>query len=206
MSRRRMERGSVYYTIYVAIFGVLWGGGASVLAGTLPPDPITRVLVITWYEATIIVLTKLVLLRRLSVTLASIPAAVISVFTFSFGPPSPFKVLFVLAGLAFDAGTGFRTSKLRLVNLITGFIAFVVVAYPIFALNLYLVDPQVLPQVVTLIFIAAGTYVVLGGAISAASWRFLGPANPPQFVQSIQRRIGIKAQEEHADQLPKGQD
>ncbi len=192
MAETAMRRGDVYYWIYVAIFGVLWGGGASILAGTLPPEPITRVFVITWYEATIIALTKLVLLRRLSVTHASIIAAGISVFTFSFGPPSPYKVLFVFAGLAFDAGTGFKTSTLRLRNLITGFVAFVVVAYPIFALNLFLIDPKILPSVKNLIFIAAGTYIVLGALISVLMWRFINPERSPTFVSSIQRRVSVR--------------
>jgi hypothetical protein len=194
-TQARMERGEIYYWIYIAIFGVLWGGGASILAGTLPPDPITRVLIITWYEATIIALTKLVVLRRFSVTHASIISAVISVFTFSFGPPSPFKVMFVLAGLAFDAGTLFRTRTLRLWNLICGFIAFVVVAYPLFALNLYLIDPAVVKQVVNLIYIAAGVYVGFGLLISLLIWAFINPRRAPEFVTSIQRRIGISGQD-----------
>lgn len=190
MVERPVRPGEVYYLIYVVIFGVLWGGGASILAGTLPPDPITRVVIITWYEATIIALTKLVLLRRFSVTHAMIIAAGISVFTFSFGPPSPYKILFIVAGLAFDLGTGLKTTALSVHNLVFGFVAFVFVAYPIFALNLYLIDPQVLPTVTNLILIAAGVYVVIGTAISIILWQFMNPKKSPEFVTSIQRRIG----------------
>lgn len=189
MSDRPLVRSEIYYWIYVAIFGVLWGGGASILAGTLPPEPITRVIVITWYEATIIALTKVTLLRRFSITHASIIAAGISVFTFSFGPPSPYKILFILAGLAFDLGTGLRTNTLRRWNLISGFAAFVVVAYPIFALNLYLIDPGVLPNVKNLIYIAAGTYIIIGVLISLLIWKLVNPHDPPDFARSIQRRV-----------------
>lgn len=195
MPDSRMPRSEVYYWIYVAIFGVLWGGGASILAGTLPPEPITRVVVITWYEATVIALTKVVLLRRFSVTHASIVASSISVFTFSFGPPSPYKIMFILAGLAFDAGTGFRTVTLKRQNLVLAFVAFVTVAYPLFALNLYLIDPSILPGVTKLIYIAAGVYVVLGTIISFVIWRYINPDHRPQFVESIQKRIASDPRE-----------
>ena len=57
-----LPRTQLMLIIYIAIFGVIWGLGTSVLAGTLPPDPITRAILIGWFEAAIIVLTKITVL------------------------------------------------------------------------------------------------------------------------------------------------
>lgn len=189
-SRHSLTRQQFYYWTYVSIFGVVWGIGTGVVAGALPPEPITRSIVITWLEVTIIVLAKVVLLRRFAVTHALCVASVISIFTFSFGPPNPYKPLFILAGLAFDASTGFRTTTLRYYHLVLGFIGFVAVAYPIFAVIIYLIDPGALKGVVKFIPIAALIYLIQGVIIPAIIWPVINPEKAPVFVTGIRKRVG----------------
>ncbi len=184
-----MKREKINYWIYIALFGAIWGGGTSILAGILPAEQIARVLVIIWFEVTVIVLLKLFLLQRYCVTHAMIIASLIAIFTYSFGPPSPYKPMFIFAGLAFDLGTGLRTTKLKLWNMLVGFLAFALVTYPIFTLNLYLLDPVSTPTLINLIYIEAGICIVLGIITSALLWTFLEPSDPPAFVMGIRRRI-----------------
>lgn len=183
------ESHKLYYWIYISMFGVIWGVGTSVLAGTLPPDPITRSLVITWLEVTIIILIKVIFLRKFCVTHAMIITILISVFTFSFGPPNPFKMLLILAGIAFDFGTFLQTKSLKLWHLIIGFICFILVAYPIFTLIVYLIEPSALSAIIKFIPIAAGIYLTQGIILSVIIWKFINPNKAPAFVSSIRNRI-----------------
>jgi asparagine N-glycosylation enzyme membrane subunit Stt3 len=140
--QRLIPRHRFLLIVNVAIFGVIWGLGTSLLAGALPPDPVTRVILIGWFEVMIMLLTKVVVRHPLSVTFAIFIASTISIVTFSFGPPNPYKPLFVFAGLAFDAGTFFRTKTLRGWNLIIGSITYIATAGCIFVVIFWLLDPS----------------------------------------------------------------
>jgi hypothetical protein len=188
---RRIARTRMYFYIYVAVFGVIWGLGASVLAGTLPPEPFTRAIVFGWYDMIILFLTKLIVRRPLSVSAALTIAGVISCFTFSFGPPNPYKWAFGFAGLAFDAGTLFRTRRLRYWNLVVGLLVYVPVIYSIFAAIIYIVDREAFHNALGLIYTAAAVYLVEGLIASALAWKFLGGENPPKRVEAIWRQLGI---------------
>jgi hypothetical protein len=182
----------MFYIIYVSIFGVIWGLGTSVLAATLPPELTARALFINWFEVIILFLTKLVIRRPLSVTIAILIAATISIFTFSFGPPNPYKPAFFLAGLAFDAGTFFRTKQLRYWNLVVGFIAFVVAISIVFVSIIWFIDPKAFTAVLYTVPVAMGIYLVEGLIISPVLWHYLKPDKAPPRVVEIWRQLGIK--------------
>lgn len=185
-----ITREDLYYWIYIAIFGVLWGLGTSVAAGTLPPEPITRVIVIGWIDLIILSLAKLILLKPYCVTHAILIASFIAIFTFSFGPPNPYKPLFVIAGLAFDAGTLFRTSNLRYWNFALGFILYAPVVFAVFAGILFLVAPSSIDSFLDLVPIATGIYLVEGILASFIFWQFINPNEYPDFVRRIRERVG----------------
>lgn len=187
---RRIPRTRFMFITYVAIFGVIWGIGTSILASALPPDPITRGIFITWFEVMILFLTKLVVRHPLSVTIALLIASTISIFTFSFGPPNPYKPLFVVSGLAFDAGTLFRTKSLRYWNLVAGLVLYLLVIYPTFFLVIWLIDSAAAYSILPLIPVAAAIYLVEGIICSAVLWRYLNPERAPRSVKAIWRAIG----------------
>ena len=187
--QREFPRHKLYYVIYLSIFGVVWAIGTGVLAGALPPEPLTRVIVITWFETLILVLCKLVLLRRFSVTAGITIAATISVFTFSFGPPNPFKPLFLLAGLAFDLGTFLRTENLKLWNMVIGWVFYIPAIFGVFALVLYLVDPDLLFGFWAAAPLAAGVYAAEGLIVTFVIWPFINPHKAPVWVNRIRARI-----------------
>jgi hypothetical protein len=189
---RTFPRDRMYYIIYVSIFGVIWGLGTSVLAATLPPELTARALFINWFEVIILFLTKLVVRRPLSVTLAILIAATISIFTFSFGPPNPYKPAFFLAGLAFDAGTFFRTKTLRYWNLIVGFSAFVVTIAIVFVAIIWFIDPKSLTIVIYTVPVAMGIYFVEGAIISPILWYYMGTDRAPARVKEVWRQLGIE--------------
>ena len=190
-STLRPSRPVLMYTKYVVMFGTAWGLGASVLAGTLPPDPITRSIVITWYEVIIFIFAKLVLLRPFVVTQTMLMSTVISIFTFSFGPPNPFKPMIALAGLAFDAGTRFRTSNITRVDMVIGLVLYIIVAYAMFALMFFLIDRATFEVILPFIPIAAGIYLVQGLIAIFVIYRIVPPKNPPHFVHIIRDQIGL---------------
>ena len=139
------KRAKIFYLIYIALFGVTWGIGTSVLAGTLPPDPILRTVIIGWFDMFILVLSKLVLLKPYAVTHTMAIATTLSIFTFSFGPPNPFKPLFAISGFMFDLGTGFRTHNLTKKNLIFGLFSYLPTIWGIFVLIFYIIEPKTVP-------------------------------------------------------------
>jgi hypothetical protein len=187
---RLPARTHMMFIIYVAIFGVTWGVGTSILALTLPSDLFTRGILITWFEVIILFLTKLVVRHPLSVTIAILIAASISIFTFSFGPPNPFKPLFVFSGLAFDAGTLFRTKTLRRWNLYVGLFCYLCVIYPTFLLTIWLMDPGAYHAVLYGIPFHAAIYSVEGAIAATVLWQYLRPDRAPGRVKEIWRRIG----------------
>lgn len=186
---REFPRHKMYYIIYISVFGAVWAIGTGVLAGALPPEPLTRVIIITWFETLILVLCKLVLLKRFSVTAGITIAATLSVFTFSFGPPNPFKSLFLLAGLAFDLGTFLRTANLKRWNMILGWVFYIPVIFGVFALVLYLVDPDLLVGFWAAAPLAAGVYTAEGVIITLIIWPFINPDRAPVWVHRIRARI-----------------
>jgi hypothetical protein len=188
---RTFPRTSMFYIIYVSIFGVIWGLGTSVLAATLPPELTTRTFFINWFEVIILFLTKLVIRRPLSVTIAILIAATISIFTFSFGPPNPYKPLFFLAGLAFDAGTLFHTKNLQFWNLLTGFIAFVLAISLVFVSIIWFIDPKAFGVVLYTIPIAIAIYIIEGLIILRVLWYYLKPDRAPDRVKEIWRQLGV---------------
>jgi hypothetical protein len=185
----RPSRNSLMYTIYIVMFGTAWGFGASILAGTLPPDPITRSIVITWYEVIVFIIAKLVLLKRFVVTQAMLIATIISIFTFSFGPPNPLKPMIAIAGLAFDAGTRFRTNKLGLVDMIIGLVLYIVVAYSMFALMFFIIDKTTFYAILPFIPIAATIYLIEGVIAVIVLRRIIPTTNPSHLVQRIRDQI-----------------
>ncbi len=193
--KRSMRREDLYYWIFVAIFGVLWGLGTSVLAGALPPEPLTRSIAIGWFEVTVMLSTKLVLLRRFAVSHAITIAATLSIGTFSFGPPNPYKPLFLLAGLAFDAGSLFRTTSLRFRDLITGLLSYIVVAFGLFVVIFYLIDPTVVPVVVATLPVAAAVYATAGILVSIVLWKYVNPQSAPRVVIGIRNRTKPRVHE-----------
>jgi hypothetical protein len=181
----------MYYIIYVSIFGVIWGLGTSVLAAALPPELTIRALFINWFEVTILCLTKLVVRKPLSVTIAIGIAATISIFTFSFGPPNPYKPAFMLAGLAFDAGTFFRTKNLRLWNLFVGFVCFVLTIMVVFIGIIWYVDPSAYRTVLYTVPVAMGVYFVEGLIIFPVLWQYIRSDQAPSRVVEIWRQLGV---------------
>lgn len=189
-SYKRLPRTQLMFIIYVAIFGVIWGIGTSVLAVALPPDPITRVILIGWFEAAILILLKIVIRHPFSATFTIAIAASISIFTFSFGPPNPYKPLFIIAGLAFDAGTFFRTKQLRVWNLIVGIVSYILVAGIVFVAIFYLLDPAVVPAVIAAFPIAALLFVFFGVVLAILFGRLL-LESPPQRLREVWRQMGL---------------
>jgi drug/metabolite transporter (DMT)-like permease len=188
---RSLPRTRMYYIIYVAIFGVIWGLGTSVLAAALPPELTVRALVINWFEVIILCLTKLVVRKPLSVTIAIGIAATISVFTFSFGPPNPYKPAFMLAGLAFDAGTLFRTKDLRLWNLLVGFVCFVLAISAIFVGIIWYINPSAFQLVLYTVPVAMAVYFVEGLIVFPVLWHYIQPNRAPPRVVEIWRQLGV---------------
>jgi hypothetical protein len=177
------------FIIYVAIFGVIWGLGTSLLAGALPPDPLTRVVIIGWFEVMMMLLTKIVVRHPLSVTFAVTLAATISIFTFSFGPPNPYKPLFIAAGFAFDAGTFFRTTKLRAWNLILGSVLYIVTAGFVFVGIFYLIEPAAMKTVAAAFPFAAVIFVGFA-IVMAFIFDRLFLVSPPARIREVWRQIG----------------
>jgi hypothetical protein len=171
------------------LFGTAWGIGASILAGTLPPDPITRSIVITWYEVAIFIFAKLVLLRRFTVTQMMLIATIISIFTFSFGPPNPLKPMIALAGLAFDLGTRLRTRNLTRLDLVVGLVLYIIVAYAMFALMFFIIDRTIFRAILPFIPIAAIIYLIEGLLAILIIYRIVPPENPPYLVKRIRDQI-----------------
>jgi hypothetical protein len=186
-----LPRSQLFLIIYISIFGVVWGLGTSILAGALPPDPITRAFVIGWFEAAIMIVAKIVVRHPLTVMFAITIASTISIFTFSFGPPNPYKPIFILAGLAFDAGTFFRTKNLRAWNIMLGSTAYIVVACLLFIAIFYLLDPALVPAVKAALPFAAGVFLVFA-YVAALVLNPIIMRNPPKSVQTVWRRIGFK--------------
>lgn len=184
-----LPRHKIMLIIYVAIFGVIWGIGTSVLAGALPPEPITRSLVIGGFEAAMVLLIKIAIRHPLSVTFAMIIATTIAIFTFSFGPPNPYKPILVIAGFAFDAGTLFRTAKLRLWNLLVGLVCYIVVLCLGFLAILYILEPAVVSDVAKALPVAAGIFLLFGFCLAIIFYRVL-LKSPPSRVREIWRQLG----------------
>ena len=188
--RIEIEQTRLLYIIWTVIFGVALGLGGSLFSMTLPPDPITRALIIGPFVALMLGLNKMVLLRPLSVTLMLAIASLIGVFTFYLGPPNPYKPLFVLAGFAFDLGTFFRTTSLRYWNIALGYIAYTLVAALVFLLTLYLIDPKIVPPVQKLLYYAVLLFWVIALPLAAILWRILRPPGSPSVVRSIRCQVG----------------
>jgi len=110
--------------------------------------------------------------------------------TFSFGPPNPYKPLLFLAGFAFDAGTRFRTSSLRLLDLAFGFAAYLLVIYPVFFFIIYLTEPAAIKPVLYGLPIHAAIYIGEAVLFAPILWRLFGSDRAPSGVRSIQRQIG----------------
>jgi len=188
-TRMPVDRGTLILIIYIVIFGVIWGLGSSLLAVTLPADPVTRVIVIGWFEMLIVILAKISIRHPLSTTFCILIATTISIFTFSFGPPNPYKHIFVIAGLGFDAGTLFRTQRLKTWNLVCGAILFVVgsaIAFPTMA---WLLDPSLINPVLAALPLASVIYIAIGVVVSI----ILGQTilkNPPYRIRSMWRQMG----------------
>ena len=188
--RIRIARTDLMYLIWIVIFGVTLGLGGSVFSLTLPPEPLTRALIIGPFVAFILALNKMVLLRPLSVTWMLLIASCIGIFTFYLGPPNPYKPLFVFAGLAFDAGTLFRTESLRFWNVVCGYLFYAVVGACIFFITLYLIEPGIALPVASVLHYAVLVFWLFAIPLAAVLWKYVGPSNPPKIVRMIQHEIG----------------
>jgi hypothetical protein len=112
--------------VYTVIFGVALAMGGS----ALEPIPLFSVTFASPLVALLVTLDKMIVRTRLSVTGMYAVASPIAIFTTYLGPPSPLKLLFILAGLSFDAATLFRTgTRLKLRHLLLGHIAITITGF-----------------------------------------------------------------------------
>ena len=86
------------------------------------PNPLVRAPINGIFVVALLYCNKLLMMRRLSATVFIGIAVVISLFTDTYGFPSPLKIVFVGCGFIFDAGTFFRTRALRWWNLFVGLV------------------------------------------------------------------------------------
>lgn len=152
-------------TIYTVIFGVSLALGGS----ALEPFPLFSVTFASPLVALLVTLDKLVVNTRFSVTAMYAIVVPIAIFTTYLGPPSPLKVLFILAGLSFDAGTLFRTGeKLRLRHLLLGHAAITVTGFFFFWIVFVSTTPGIAREVGYALLVAAPLHYIISVVVATA--------------------------------------
>lgn len=182
-----MSRYQRRYTAYIVAFGCAIGFGGSVL--DLVQLPFVNFTLATPWVVTIISLNKLVLARPLSVTLMYAVAGVIAIITPYFGPPSILGILAVLAGLAFDLFSRFKTTDLTLLDLILGHLGSTIVGFPLVWLIFHVQFPDLAPALVEIFFIAAFWHFAIAIVASIVLFKAMPPNAPNNQVRSIRESI-----------------
>lgn len=180
----------IWFIAYAVGYAVLFNLSTSVFALFAGLDPLTRAIINGPIVASLLLLSKLTLLRPLSTTVFVGIASIIAIFTTTFGPPNPYKVVFILGGLAFDAGTLFQVRRLRAWHLSAGLLLYGVVVGFLYVQTIGLVAPQLKTAVAGLITPAIGILVVSGWILAFPFVRLMPPdETAPYWVRRIRESV-----------------
>ena len=186
---RRFSEHKFFYMIWVIFFGVILGIGGSLLEN-VQVNPMMKIFASGPFVIAVLTLNKIVLLRRFSITHMYVVASFIAIFTNYLGPPNPLKVLFVLAGLAFDAATLFRTKDLSYFNLICGHIAAALCGFSLSFLMTALLSRDLAFSLIPVFLIVGAIYIAMIFPISWIIWKTIIIKHPPSIVLQIRATIG----------------
>lgn len=185
---------AVRLTAYAVAFAVMFNLTTSIFALFAGLDPLTRSIINGPIVAGLLIVSKLTLLRRFSTTLVIGIASFIAIFTTTFGPPNPYKVAFLLAGLAFDLGTFFRTRSIRPWNLGLGLLLYGITVGVLYVWTIGLIAPQLKAAVAALITPAVSILIVSGWILAFPLFRLMPPGTTaPRWVLRIRRSVGSPA-------------
>lgn len=187
MSKERYElsSGLFAFLLWSAIFGVLLGVSASVLSGTLPPEPVTRALILGGLVTVFVVTNKIVVRRFPSVGLMILIASFIGIFTFYLGPPNPFKPLFFFAGLLVDV----IAYRLTLPRLLLAIALYGPAAIGMLAFTVWFIDPGFVDVVLAGFVLAVIVWEVIAIPTTLLVWTALRPNSPSTIVARITNQI-----------------
>lgn len=185
-----IARSTIYYLAYAVGFAVLFNAGTSSVALFAGLSPLERAIINGPIVASLLLTSKLILLRPFSTTLVVGIAATISILTLAFGPPHPFKPVFILGGLAFDIGCLFQTKRLRFWHLWLAMLLYGVVVGFLYVFTIGIVAPQAVDVVKALIIPAIAILIGSGWVLSYPLIRFIPPSNgAPRWAQRVRSRV-----------------
>ena len=187
--RTQLKREDRYFVIWTVIFSVTVLIGGIVLEPF--PIPYLGITAASPLVVLMVTLNKLVIRRRFSVTAMYAVVSVMAIFTAYMGPPSILKPLFIFTGLAFDAGTFFKTRDIKLWNLIVGHLALTIVGFTVFWLVFSIHTPNLSRVIGIALLAGAPGFFTLGVIASLVSLKAIKTDNPPIFLKRIWGQLGV---------------
>ncbi len=185
----QLRRSDRYYIIWTVIFSVTVLIGGIVLEPF--PIPYLGITAASPLVVLMVTLNKLVIRRKYSVTAMYTLVSVLAIFTNYMGPPSILKPLFILTGLAFDAGTQFRTKDIRLRDLLFGHLALTIVGFTVFW-GVFTIHTPNLSKVIGMALLAgAPGFFLLALIASLVCHKIVKLDDPPLFLRRIWGQLGV---------------
>ena len=194
-------RSSLYYLIYTVEFGVALAVGGGVLEPFAIPILLTSFASV--WVCVLISLNKLVLQRQFSVMLMYCVASPIAMVTAYLGPPSPLKIIFIVAGLSFDLGSSLRTTTLKLRHLLLGHLAATITGFLFTWVIYYIHTPDLALKLKPIFLIASLSHFAISVLISCVLYKMIPPgSDAPEVVRRIRSHVSIKLPENNAVESP----
>lgn len=184
--------GKLYYTLWVAAFGSIFSVGQILIGIFVQTNLIARASVLGAFVVILLCLNKLVLRRRFSVFWMIMIPSILGAFLPIFGPPSPFKPMFILMGLAFEVGMFFKTENIRLHNLYMALLCYAIAGYALFILNIYLIDSALVKVTLAALVPSFVIFMFIMFPVAWAVWKRFSPDKNLDIINVIQNQINRK--------------
>lgn len=187
--RRKLNRADRYFVIWTVMFSVTVLIGGIVLEPF--PIPYLGITAASPLVVLMVTLNKLVIRRKFCVTAMYTVVSVLAIFTSYMGPPSILKPLFILTGLAFDAGSLFRTRNIKLRNLIVGHLALTIVGFTTFWVVFSVHTPHLSRVIGMALLVGAPGFFALAVIASWVTFKAIKIDNPPLFLKRVWGQLGV---------------
>lgn len=188
-----LPRNTLYLLIWIVMFGVSLAVGGSIFENFRIPTFQTSFASI--WVATILTLAKLIMGGRFTIGLIYCVASIIAVFTTYLGPSSPLKPIFIIAGLSFDLGCGFRPGPYRYWQILLGHFFSTITGFLFTWIIIYIQIPNAAFPLIPIFLVAAASHFLICVIISYLIYHQIGTPPPPTIVKRIRDQVGVSLRE-----------